>query len=202
MAKLLETRSLTKRFGGVTAIDNLDFGVDEGGVHCLIGPNGAGKSTLFKLIVGRITPTEGSIWFRGRDITALPTSERIRAGISIKMQVPGIFPELPVAQNLTIALQRHHSRVETRREVERLLDFAELSNDAAKPAGQLAFQMIVEGASGRPQIYIKTRLNSALAALSVEASTRAIKRLNRSSNGTRTKCCCARRSNKVPSMWQ
>ena len=98
MAKLLETRGLTKRFGGVTAIDNLDFSVDEGGLHCLIGPNGAGKSTLFKLIVGRITPTEGTIWFRGRDITALPTSERIRAGISIKMQVPGIFPELPVAQ--------------------------------------------------------------------------------------------------------
>jgi branched-chain amino acid transport system ATP-binding protein len=138
VAKLLETRSLTKRFGGVTAIDNLDFGVDEGGVHCLIGPNGAGKSTLFKLIVGRITPTEGSIWFRGRDITALPTSERIRAGISIKMQVPGIFPELPVAQNLTIALQRHHSRAETRREVDRLLDFAQLTSDAAKPAGQLA----------------------------------------------------------------
>ena len=121
VAKLLETRGLTKRFGGVTAIDNLDFSVDEGGLHCLIGPNGAGKSTLFKLIVGRITPTEGSIWFRGRDITALPTSERIRAGISIKMQVPGIFPELPVAQNLTIALQRHHSRAETRREVDRLL---------------------------------------------------------------------------------
>jgi branched-chain amino acid transport system ATP-binding protein len=127
VAKLLETRGLTKRFGGVTAIDNLDFGVDEGGVHCLIGPNGAGKSTLFKLIVGRITPTEGSIWFRDRDITALPTSERVRAGISIKMQVPGIFPELPVAQNLTIALQRH-----------RLLNFAELTSDAAKPAGQLA----------------------------------------------------------------
>ena len=138
MAKLLETRGLTKRFGGVTAIDNLDFGVDEGGVHCLIGPNGAGKSTLFKLIVGRITPTEGSIWFRDRDITALPTSERVRAGISIKMQVPGIFPELPVAQNLTIALQRHHSRADTRREVDRLLNFAELTSDAAKPAGQLA----------------------------------------------------------------
>src|ERR1700733_10778016 len=132
VAKLLETRSLTKRFGGVTAIDDLDFGVDEGGVHCLIGPNGAGKSTLFKLIVGRITPTEGSIWFRSRDITALPTSERIRARISEKMQVPGIYPELPVAQNLTIALQRPQIRTETRREVERMLDFSELTGDADK----------------------------------------------------------------------
>ena len=107
VAKLLETRGLTKRFGGATAIDDLDFSVDQGGLHCLIGPNGAGKSTLFKLIVGRIRPTAGTIWFRGRDLTNLPTAERIRAGISIKMQVPGIFPELPVAQNLTIALQRH-----------------------------------------------------------------------------------------------
>jgi branched-chain amino acid transport system ATP-binding protein len=138
VAKLLETRSLTKRFGGVTVIDDLDFGVEEGGLHCLIGPNGAGKTTLFKLIVGRHLPTAGTILFRGRDITELPTSQRIQAGISIKMQVPGIFPELPVAQNLTIALQRHHTRAETRRQVERLLDFAELADDASKPAGQLA----------------------------------------------------------------
>jgi branched-chain amino acid transport system ATP-binding protein len=138
VANLLETRGLTKRFGGVTVIDNLSFAVEEGGLHCLIGPNGAGKTTLFKLIVGRHLPTEGGIWFRGRDITHLPTAERIRAGLSIKMQVPGIFPELPVAQNLTIALQRHHNRAETRRQVERLLDFAELTDDAGKLAGQLA----------------------------------------------------------------
>ena len=94
MAKLLETRGLTKRFGGVTVIDDLNFSVEEGALHCLIGPNGAGKSTLFKLIVGRHRPTAGTIWFRGRDLTNLPTAERIRAGISIKMQVPGIFPEL------------------------------------------------------------------------------------------------------------
>jgi branched-chain amino acid transport system ATP-binding protein len=135
---MLETRGLTKRFGGATVIDDLNFGVEEGALHCLIGPNGAGKSTLFKLIVGRYRPTAGSVWFRGADVTNLPTAERIRAGISIKMQVPGIFSELPVAQNLTIALQSRFSRAETRREVERLLAFVELTDDAAKPAGQLA----------------------------------------------------------------
>jgi ABC-type uncharacterized transport system ATPase subunit len=135
---LVDVKGVTKRFGGLTAVSDVDLTVNAGEVHCLIGPNGAGKSTLFKLIVGRITPTEGSIWFRGRDITGLPTSERIRGGLSIKMQVPGIFPELPVAQNLTIALQRHHSRAKTRQEVERLLDFADLTSDATKLAGQLA----------------------------------------------------------------
>jgi branched-chain amino acid transport system ATP-binding protein len=138
VAKLLETRGLTKRFGGVLVIDDLNFSVEEGSLHCLIGPNGAGKSTLFKLIVGRHRPTAGTIWFRGQDLTNLTTAERIRAGISIKMQVPGIFPELPVAQNLTIALQRQFDRAETRREVERLLDFVGLSADADKPAARLA----------------------------------------------------------------
>ncbi len=137
MAKLLETHGLTKRFGGVTVIDDLNFGVDEGALHCLIGPNGAGKSTLFKLIVGRHSPTAGSIRFRGRELTHLSTAARIHAGISIKMQVPGIFPALPVAQNLTIALQHRLGRAEARREVERLLDFVGLSADATKPAGQL-----------------------------------------------------------------
>jgi branched-chain amino acid transport system ATP-binding protein len=138
VVKLLETRGLTKRFGGATVIDDLNFSVEEGALHCLIGPNGAGKSTLFKLIVGRHRPTAGSIWFRGHDLTNLPTAQRIRAGISIKMQVPGIFPDLPVTQNLTIALQRQFGRAETRREVDRLLDFVGLTADATKPASQLA----------------------------------------------------------------
>jgi ABC-type uncharacterized transport system ATPase subunit len=137
-AVILETEGLSKRFGGVTAIDDLNFAVREGELHCLIGPNGAGKSTLFKLIVGRYPPSAGRIRFRGRDITHLPSPARIRAGLSIKMQVPGIFPELPVEQNLTIALQSRFDRAEVRREIERLLHFVELENEAGKPAGQLA----------------------------------------------------------------
>ncbi len=138
MARLLETDHLTKRFGGVTAIDDVSFGVETGTLHCLIGPNGAGKSTLFKLIVGRHTPTAGTIRFRDCDITHLPTAQRIRSGLSIKMQVPGIFANLPVRQNLVIALQSTLSGAALHRETGRLLDFIGLSDDAEKLAGQLA----------------------------------------------------------------
>ncbi len=138
MTALLETRGLEKRFGGFKAVDDLSLTVDEGELHCLIGPNGAGKSTFFKLILGRYRPTGGSVWFKGRDLGRLIAAERIRRGISVKMQVPGVFPELPVEQNLIIALQSHFSREELPHEVERLLAFAELTADARKLAGNLS----------------------------------------------------------------
>ena len=138
MSTILETQGLSKRFGGVTAIDDLVFSVQEGELHCLIGPNGAGKSTLFKLIVGRLQPSSGSIRFRGSDITHLPSPARIRAGLSIKMQVPGIFPELPMEQNLAIALQSRFDRAGVKREMERLLGFVGLEGEVGKAAGQLA----------------------------------------------------------------
>lgn len=138
MTALLETKGLEKRFGGFKAVDDLTLTVDEGELHCLIGPNGAGKSTFFKLILGRYRPTAGTVSFKGRDLGRLIAAERIRRGISVKMQVPGVFPELPVEQNLVIALQSHFSREELPHEVERLLAFSELTPDARKLAGNLS----------------------------------------------------------------
>jgi urea transport system ATP-binding protein len=134
---LLEAEHLGKRFGGLMAVDDLSLAIEEGELHCLIGPNGAGKSTFFKLVLGRYPPSAGRVRFRGEDITALESYARIRRGISVKMQVPGVFGELPVAQNLTIALQNRFDRATVSREVERLLDFVDLTADADKPAAQL-----------------------------------------------------------------
>ncbi|MFZ1430717.1 MAG: ABC transporter ATP-binding protein [Geminicoccaceae bacterium] len=138
MTALLEARGLSKRFGGLKAVDDLSLAIEEGELHCLIGPNGAGKSTFFKLVLGRYAPTSGSVRFRGEDITALEAAARVRRGMSVKMQVPGVFPELPVRQNLDIALQYRFKGAELRREVDRLLDLIDLARAAAKPAGQLA----------------------------------------------------------------
>ena len=115
MASILETRSLQKRFGGLQAVANVDFEIDDGELHCLIGPNGAGKSTLFKLILGRYPPTAGTIRFRGEDITHVRSYDRVRRGMSIKMQVPGIFKDLSVRQRTwrsrcRIIAGRHGSR--------------------------------------------------------------------------------------------
>jgi branched-chain amino acid transport system ATP-binding protein len=137
MTSLLEAVHLEKRFGGLKAVDDLSLAIEEGELHCLIGPNGAGKSTFFKLVLGRYPPSAGRVRFRGEDITTVDSYARIKRGISVKMQVPGVFGELPVVQNLTIALQNRFDRATVRREVERLLDFVDLTREADKPAGQL-----------------------------------------------------------------
>lgn len=103
---ILQTEGLTKQFGGLTAIDDVNFAIDEGELRCLIGPNGAGKSTLLKLITGRHEATGGNIYFDGEDITELSSHERVRSGIGIKFQAPAIFDSLSVGENIRMALQR------------------------------------------------------------------------------------------------
>jgi branched-chain amino acid transport system ATP-binding protein len=122
MTALLETRSVTKAFGGLTAVSGVDLAIATGDLHCLIGPNGAGKSTLFKLIVGQHAASAGAIVFDGEDITdALPFA-RVQRGISMKMQAPNIFKNLSTRQNLHIALQRRATPRQVLLEEERLLE--------------------------------------------------------------------------------
>lgn len=107
---LVETRALSKHFGGVQAVRNVDFTLAEGELRCLIGPNGAGKSTFFKLVTGQVKPSSGTVKFRGTDITALQAHEIARLGIGIKTQVPSVFDGLSVRDNLWIAAARHKKK--------------------------------------------------------------------------------------------
>lgn len=135
---ILETRQLSKRFGGLTAVLDVDLSIERGEIHCLIGPNGAGKSTLFKLIVGTYPPTAGEIRFRDRDVTTVKPFARVQRGMSIKMQSPSVFKELPTRQNLYIALQHKFHRQALIEEEERLLALLDLSAHADKSAGLLS----------------------------------------------------------------
>jgi ABC-type uncharacterized transport system ATPase subunit len=135
---LVEVKGVSKRFGGLTAVSDVDLTVNAGEVHCLIGPNGAGKSTLFKLIVGLYPPTKGSIFFDTVDITEERPSARVQRGMSIKMQAPSVFKELPVRQNIQIALQGRLSGVEREAEEDRLLTLLNLASDTGKLAGELS----------------------------------------------------------------
>lgn len=110
---ILSTRQLTKKFGGLTAVDSVGFTVAAGEIRCLIGPNGAGKSTLLELITGQLSPTQGDIYFDGLDLTALEPHERMDAGISVKFQSPHIYESLTVEQNLRVPLQRTDRETET-----------------------------------------------------------------------------------------
>jgi ABC-type uncharacterized transport system ATPase subunit len=135
---LVDVKGVTKRFGGLTAVSDVDLTVNVGEVHCLIGPNGAGKSTLFKLIVGVYPPTKGTIVFDSVDITEERPFARVQRGMSIKMQAPSVFKELPVRQNIQIALQSRFSGAERDAEEERLLTLLNLAPDGGKLAGALS----------------------------------------------------------------
>lgn len=106
---ILETRSLTVSFGGVKAVNAVDFKLSRGELRCLIGPNGAGKSTFFKAITGQLRPTSGHALYRGRTIDGLQPHQIARLGLGIKTQVPAIFDGLSARENIWIAASRRHS---------------------------------------------------------------------------------------------
>lgn len=110
MAPLIETRGLTLHFGGLKAVDGVDFTLHRGEIHALIGPNGAGKTTLVSLLAGRRLPQSGSILLDGDDITRLPAHARVRKGIAYTFQVTSIFPRLTVFDNVALAVQSHGAK--------------------------------------------------------------------------------------------
>ncbi|MGJ5177645.1 ABC transporter ATP-binding protein [Bradyrhizobium oligotrophicum] len=135
---LLQLRDLDKHFGGLHVTNSVNLVLEQDEIHCLIGPNGAGKSTLFRLILGEHHPSSGQISFAGEDITALKSFARIRRGLSVKFQVPGVFKGLSVRQNLEIALQSRLSGVSLAKEIDRLLAFLNLEAEQAQMAGNLS----------------------------------------------------------------
>jgi branched-chain amino acid transport system ATP-binding protein len=135
---LLEARTATMRFGGVTAVDCVDFTLAELELRCLLGPNGAGKSTFFKMLTGQLTPTSGQILFRGRDITGARPNEIARLGVGIKTQVPNVFNGLPVRENVFIAAARMGSAAKARGITADVVDRLGLTGIADRMVGQLA----------------------------------------------------------------
>jgi branched-chain amino acid transport system ATP-binding protein len=134
---ILQTENVTKRFGGFTAIDEVDFGVDAGELRCLIGPNGAGKSTLLKLIVGRHAVTDGRIYYQGQEITDTESHDRVDLGIGMKFQVPSVFESLTAAQNMRLPLQRSDT-ADIAGETAEMLDRIGLGGSADVAAAELS----------------------------------------------------------------
>lgn len=101
---LLRVASVTKRFGGFTALDDVSVDVPKGQRFGLIGPNGSGKTTLINCISGALRPEAGTVTFQGRDITHLPSYQRTRSGIARSFQIPRPFRSMSVVENLLVAL--------------------------------------------------------------------------------------------------
>ena len=138
MTEILRVEGLRKAFGGVVVANGIDFTLSAGAMHCLIGPNGAGKSSFFRLLLGEYPPDAGTITFDGSDITGLRSFQRIRRGISVKFQVPGIFKALTVRQNLEVAFQGHLHAQSLGATIREMLDFTGLQSQEMTPAGILS----------------------------------------------------------------
>lgn len=103
---MIKTEKATIAFGGLRAVDRVDFTLEEGMLASIIGPNGAGKTTFFNLLSGHYPPTEGKVYFEDNDITDLRPFERVMLGMGRTFQITQIFPELTVFENMMIAAQR------------------------------------------------------------------------------------------------
>jgi ABC-type uncharacterized transport system ATPase subunit len=137
-APLLEARGVTMRFGGVVAVNEVDFTLREMELRCLIGPNGAGKSTFFKMLTGQLKPSAGEIRIRGKNVTGAEPHRIARLGVGIKTQVPNVFNGLSVRENISVAASRRHSGAAARRITEAALERARLNGIASRMVGQLA----------------------------------------------------------------
>ena len=158
ISPLLVTKGLTRRFGGLKAVDGVDFTLIPGEIRAVIGPNGAGKTTFVSMVCGRILPTSGMILFDGADITDMPAHARVRLGIAYTFQITSIFPSLSVYDNVALPAQRLASDGRSlHAAVMAVLEKVGLAGRAAMSAGQLAYghQRLLEVAMG---LALKPRL--------------------------------------------
>ena len=175
MSCILETRNIGIQFGGLKAVDNVNFKAEEGEITALIGPNGAGKTTLFNLIAGFYQPTSGKVYFKGQDITSLKPYQRTRIGLARTFQNINLFKDMSVMDN---ALVGQHCRMtydpitamlslpakrkqekHSREEIMKILDFMGLANVANEKAGSLSYGMqknleIARAMATRPELLL------------------------------------------------
>ncbi len=138
---ILEGRGVTKYFGGLVAVSNVDFNVEQGEALGLIGPNGAGKTTLFNLISAALVPKSGTIRFKGENITGLKPYKICRMGVARTFQTVKVFPDMPVLNNVVLGsffgTSTKMSSADAAREASELLEFVGLSAVKATPAKDL-----------------------------------------------------------------
>ncbi len=175
MSCILETRDIGIQFGGLKAVDNVNFKAEEGEITALIGPNGAGKTTLFNLIAGFYQPTSGKVYFKGQDITSLKPYQRTRIGLARTFQNINLFKDMSVMDN---ALVGQHCRMtydpitamlslpakrkqekQSREDIMKILDFMGLANVANEKAGSLSYGMqknleIARAMATRPELLL------------------------------------------------
>jgi branched-chain amino acid transport system ATP-binding protein len=149
MTAVLEVSNLSKRFGGISAVDEVSFDVHEGEILGIIGPNGSGKSTLFNCVLGQLMPNAGEVRVDGKVTTGMRPCDINRLGVSRTFQLLQVFPQLTVRDNLILAGQEHQGSMFARlagrpdaglgEAAEQMISFFRLSHLAGEQAGALSY---------------------------------------------------------------
>ena len=149
MSAVLQVSNLRKSFGGITAVNDVSFEVEEGEILGIIGPNGSGKSTFFNCVLGQLLPTSGEVRIEGKPVTGMRPCDLNQLGVSRTFQLLQIFPQLSVRDNLVLAGQEHQgtmfSRLVGRSDAgltgaaEQMISFFRLSHLADDQAGSLSY---------------------------------------------------------------
>ena len=150
----LATSGLCKYYGGLHAVHDVDFRLEEGEVRALIGPNGAGKTTFVGMLCGRVEATAGRVTFLDQDVTSLPAHKRIVLGMGYTFQITSIFSRLTLFENVALAVRRRiEDRTKTAAEVGEALAQVGLDDRTTQTAGDLSYghQRLLEIAMGLGQ---------------------------------------------------
>ena len=183
MTPLLELKNVSKRFGGLRAVKDVSFGMQEGEILFIIGPNGAGKTTVFNLISGFLHPDEGTIIFNGRNITRMPPHDLARLGIGRTFQIVKPLPSLTVQQNAMLGAFMHTSSVsKAQEEAGKILDFLQMSQLKDFPARGLPLAAlkrleIARALATKPKLILLDEVVSGLTTAEALALAGLVKRL-------------------------
>ena len=181
---VLETAGLTMRFGGVVAVDHVDFVVKERELRCLIGPNGAGKSTFFRCVTGLLRPTEGQVFMRGEETTGLPPHAIAALGVGVKTQVPSVMDGLTARENVWLAARSHLPAAQADRRTQEVVERLALGRIASSRLDRLAHgerQQVELGivAAADPWLVLLDEPAAGMSAGEVERMTEVIHEMNR-----------------------
>lgn len=183
---LLQLVGVTKRFGGLAAVDDLSFSLHKGEILGLIGPNGAGKSTMVNLIGGSLTPSSGTIFYHGHDITRLPPNRRTHLGLVRTFQVTQPFKGLDVRENVMVGAffgQQGLNRTKALRVADEVLERVNLTHKATFKGDQLTVAdrkrlEMARALATNPQILLLDEVMAGLTATEVAQAVELIKQIN------------------------